>query len=207
MNILPSFSIYQLKPHFQNRLRILVDQGWRRGVTPNQITVAALCLSILTGAAVYLLQDHTRVFLAVPIVLFVRMAFNAMDGMLARNYQMQTSLGTILNELGDVLSDVALYLPFATLQFIPPPLVVLIVIGAIFTEMTGTVATQIGATRRYDGPMGKSDRALIFSLYAIVIQFGKPNSTLLSVCAAAVLLLLGITIINRTYHALQEVKR
>lgn len=206
MKTLPSFSLYQLKPRFQQRLRTLVEQAWRRGVTPNQITVAALTLSVLTGIMVFLFHDQIGVFLAVPVVLFVRMALNAMDGMLARTYQMQTPWGMILNEMGDVFSDMALYLPFATLTFIPQPLIGLIVIGAICTEMTGTVAIQIGATRRYDGPMGKSDRALLFSLYAIVIQFGRPKPMILHLCAVAVLVLLVITVINRAYCAVQEAK-
>jgi CDP-diacylglycerol--glycerol-3-phosphate 3-phosphatidyltransferase len=35
------------------------------------------------------------------------MALNAIDGMLAREHDMQSPLGAMLNELGDVLSDVA----------------------------------------------------------------------------------------------------
>ena len=207
MNSYTTLSIYQLKPRFQQRLRGLVDHVWHWGVTPNQLTIAAFGLSLLTGIMVYWWHEHLIVFLFVPLVLFIRMALNAMDGMLARTYHLQTPLGAILNELGDVLSDVALYLPFSALGFIPQPLLILIVIGALCTEMTGCLAVQIGATRRYDGPMGKSDRALLFSLYAILIQFGPPNRTLLTVSGVVVLALLLITVINRAVHALQEVER
>ena len=37
-----------------------------------------------------------------------------------------------------------------------------IVVLTLVSEMTGVVAVQIGASRRYDGPMGKSDRAFVF---------------------------------------------
>ena len=60
------------------------------------------------GAA---LGRATAVYL--PPVLLARMALNAVDGMLAREHAMQSALGAILNELGDVLSDTALYLPLA----------------------------------------------------------------------------------------------
>jgi CDP-diacylglycerol--glycerol-3-phosphate 3-phosphatidyltransferase len=43
-----------------------------------------------------------------------------------------------------------------------PELIVAVVVLAVVTEMTGVVAVQIGASRRYDGPMGKSDRAFVF---------------------------------------------
>ena len=51
-------------------------------------------------------------FMLLPIVLFIRMALNALDGMLARECNQQTRFGAILNETGDVISDIALYLPF-----------------------------------------------------------------------------------------------
>ena len=53
--------------------------------------------------------------LLLPPVLFVRMALNAIDGMLAREFAQKSALGAVLNELGDVVSDTALYLPFATI--------------------------------------------------------------------------------------------
>ena len=43
------------------------------------------------------------------------MALNAIDGMLAREYGQKSRLGAYLNELGDVVSDAALYAPFALL--------------------------------------------------------------------------------------------
>jgi phosphatidylglycerophosphate synthase len=42
------------------------------------------------------------------------MALNALDGMLARECNQQTRLGAILNETGDVISDIALYFPSVT---------------------------------------------------------------------------------------------
>lgn len=41
------------------------------------------------------------------------MALNAIDGMLAREFNQQSTLGAILNEVGDIISDAALYLAFA----------------------------------------------------------------------------------------------
>ena len=41
------------------------------------------------------------------------MALNAIDGMLAREFNQKSRLGGYLNEITDVVSDAALYLPFA----------------------------------------------------------------------------------------------
>ena len=46
-------TIYQLKPTFQNLLRPLTQQLFRRGVTANQVTVVAMLLSCAVGALLY----------------------------------------------------------------------------------------------------------------------------------------------------------
>lgn len=67
--------------------------------------------SLLTGLLLVLVAQPI-LFLLLPIVLFIRMTLNALDGMLARECNQKTRLGAILNETGDVISDIALYLPF-----------------------------------------------------------------------------------------------
>ena len=152
-------SIYDLKTRFQGLLRPISNALWRAGVTANDVTLFAMAISFLTGGALLYFRSF-RVLLLLPLVLFVRMALNAIDGMLAREHNQKTPLGAILNELGDVLSDAALYLPLATILPFDPILVVLVVLLAIISEMTGVLGVQIGASRRYDGPMGKSDGPL-----------------------------------------------
>lgn len=130
-------TIYQLKPAFQNLLRPLVRSLAAAGVTANQVTVAAFVLSAATGGALWWQPSSRAVLLAVPVVCFVRMALNAIDGMLAREFAQKSKLGAILNEIGDVLSDAALYLPFASIGAISTPLVVGVVLLAVVSEMTG----------------------------------------------------------------------
>lgn len=200
-------TIYDIKPVFQKLLRPIT--GWLagRGVTANQVTLAALALSLLTGLALTLGHSHLKLFLLLPPLLFIRMALNAIDGMLAREHHMQSSLGAMLNELSDVISDVALYLPFALVPSVSPWLIVLVVIGALLTEMTGVIAVQIGSTRRYDGPMGKSDRAFVFGAIALALGAGAAPGAWLNWIFAAILALTLITVINRARNALAEASR
>lgn len=144
-------TIYDLKPAFQNRLRPLTRRLAGRGFTANQVTLTALALSLATGALLAALgRSRPEMYLMLPAVLLIRMALNAIDGMLAREHGMQSALGAVLNELSDAISDTALYLPFALLPGVLPAWVVLAVAGALLTEMAGVVAVQIGASRRYD---------------------------------------------------------
>jgi CDP-diacylglycerol--glycerol-3-phosphate 3-phosphatidyltransferase len=199
-------TIYQLKPAFQNLLRPLCRALAARGITANQVTISALLLSMGTGLAIWLSAGARWALALLPIVLFLRMALNAVDGMLAREHDMKTPLGAILNELGDVASDTALYLPLAAVPGHAPSLVILIVVLAVISEMTGVLAVLVGAQRRYDGPMGKSDRAFVFGLLALILATGVPAGLWLNIVLAAVLLLLGLTVFNRAKRSLVEVK-
>ena len=151
-------SLYALKPRFQALLRPLVTWLAARRVTANAVTVFAAIGSVAIAGIIMLLADVRLVFLLMPLWLFIRMALNAIDGMLAREHAMKSNLGAMLNELGDVLSDSALYLPLALVSGLSAALLVIFIILAVISEMTGVIAVQIGASRRYDGPLGKSDR-------------------------------------------------
>jgi len=198
-------TIYDLKPRFQVLLRPVSNHLAKNGFTPNQITMAAMVLSIAAGLLIVLAAGHAWPFLLVPVVLLVRMALNAIDGMLAREHAMQTPLGAVLNELGDVLSDAALYLPFALVPGINAGLVVILVVLAVASEMAGVTAVQIGAQRRYDGPLGKSDRAFLFGLIALILGLGVRLHVMVNLALVVALILALVTIKNRVQNALREV--
>lgn len=197
-------TIYSLKPRFQALLRPLTGALARHGVTANQVTLAAALLSAAAGALLAWYPSQAWALLLVPGVLFIRMALNAIDGMLAREHAMQSRLGALLNELGDVVSDAALFLPFALVPGVPAWAIVLIVVLAVISEMTGVVAIQIGAARRYDGPMGKSDRAFLFGALGLVLGLGVAPTGWIEPVALIVIALLVVTIFNRARRALAE---
>jgi len=198
-------SIYQIKPRFQALLRPLVRGLAGAGVTANQVTLAAVAMSILAGIVLADQSATPRIWLLLPVVLFVRMALNAIDGMLAREHGQKSPLGAFLNELSDVVSDAALYLPFALIA--DGLIVVLAVLLSALTEMAGVVALQVGAERRYDGPMGKSDRAFAFGLIAFLIGIGLPVAPYISYAIGAVALLAAWTVVNRVRAGLAQGKR
>jgi CDP-diacylglycerol---glycerol-3-phosphate 3-phosphatidyltransferase len=197
-------TIYDMKSQFQNCLRPLVIQLAQRKVTANQITILALLLSILTGTLLSVFNSFQAVWLLVPIVMFVRMALNAIDGMLAKEHNMKSKLGLILNEISDVISDIALYLPFLFLIPNQAWMIFIICILSILTELAGILATMIGSTRRYDGPMGKSDRAFVFGLIAFLAGFGINLQAILLWALPLMACLLILTTYNRLARGLKE---
>ncbi|WP_430447465.1 MAG: CDP-alcohol phosphatidyltransferase family protein [Pseudomonas piscis] len=199
-------SIYQLKPRFQNLLRPLVQRLYANGTTANQVTMLAAAVSLLVGALVALFANHAWLFALIPLWMILRMALNAIDGMLAREFGQQSRLGAYLNELCDVVADSALILPFALLPGVNLPLVLAVTLLALFSEYAGVLGPMVGASRRYDGPMGKSDRAFVLGVLATGIALGWLGALWINAALALVAALLVYTLINRVRQGLKEVQ-
>jgi len=199
-------TLYDLKPKFQALLRPLVGVLAGLGVTANQVTLAALAGSILAGLLLSHFAAATAIFLLLPVWLFLRMALNAIDGMLAREFNQKSKLGAYLNELSDVVSDAALYAPFALVAPFSAGWVMLMVGLSGLSEFAGALGPMAGASRRYDGPLGKSDRALVFGALGLWIGIGGAMPGWLAWLMPVMALLLAVTIVNRVRRGVAEVK-
>jgi CDP-diacylglycerol--glycerol-3-phosphate 3-phosphatidyltransferase len=159
------------------------------------------------GAATAWLAGDRRVFLLVPLWMLVRMALNAVDGMLAREFHQKSVLGGYLNEIGDVVSDAALYAPFALVAPFGWLGIGLIILLSVLTEFAGALGPLVGASRRYDGPMGKSDRAVVFGALGLWVAWSAPMPAWLEWAVAIMAILLLLTVVNRVRAGIREVRQ
>jgi CDP-diacylglycerol---glycerol-3-phosphate 3-phosphatidyltransferase len=199
-------TIYDLKPQFQALLRPIAAALAKRGLSANDVTIGALALSIGQGAWLALDPTSRWPLLALPVTLFVRMAMNAIDGLMAKEHGQASAKGAVLNEIADVAADAALYLPFALIAGVNAPLVVLAVAAGIVAEMTGALGPMLGAKRNYAGPLGKSDRAFAFGLLAVLIGLGLAPGLWSTLYLAALMLLSALTVLNRARRIVAEAK-
>ncbi len=198
-------SLYSLKPRFQDFLLPLAGQFVLKGATANEVTLFAGVLSAVAGALLLWERTPRGWFLILPVVLFVRMALNALDGLMAREFHQQTPVGAYLNELTDVVSDAFLILPFVRVPGIDPWWIAVTIVLATISEMAGALGLTIGASRRYDGPMGKSDRAVVFGALALWLGLGKTvPPEVLTLIPGAISILIALTIFNRVRGGLAE---
>jgi CDP-diacylglycerol--glycerol-3-phosphate 3-phosphatidyltransferase len=199
-----TMTLYALKPRFQNLLRPVATWLAGMGVTANQVTLAAALLSVAVGALLCLPHRSPALFLLLPLWLFVRMALNAIDGMLAREHGQKSRLGGYLNELCDVVSDAALLLPFAFVAPFAAWAVFLVIFLATLSEYAGVMGPLVGASRRYDGPLGKSDRALVIGALGTWIGLGLSLPPWVAWLMPILAILLAATCVNRVYRGLLE---
>lgn len=195
-------TLYQLKPRFQSLLRPLTAALFVAGVTANQVTCVAMLASVAWGLWLLSVPAGSWPFLLLPLFLLLRMAMNAIDGMLARDFKQQSHSGAILNEVGDVVSDAALYAPFFLLPGASLALGASLIFLALLTEFIGLLGHVTGAGRRYDGPLGKSDRAVVFGALGLLLAFGVPLAPWFNALAGTLCVLLVWTCWNRARKAL-----
>ena len=164
-------SVYKIKPKFQKLLQPILVFLRKIGVSPNQITIFTVFFSIALGVFLFFAIENKLWFLFVSLGLLLRMALNALDGMMAKQFNLQSKKGEILNELGDVISDLAIFFPFIYFDSLKTEYVIIFIVLSIINEFCGILSKSIYGERRYDGPMGKSDRALLVGLICIVLYF------------------------------------
>ena len=157
-------SIYKLKTKFQNLLMPICEKLVKLKITPNQITVTTVLLNIIFAGIIYKFSNYNFLYLIVPVFLFLRMALNALDGMIANKFNQKTKIGVFYNEAGDVISDTVFFYVFLRVIGISEMYNLLFV-------FLGVVAMMVDIKRHYEGPMGKSDRAFLISLLAIIYFF------------------------------------
>ena len=193
-------SVYKIKPKFQQVLTPVLRGLYKMGVTANQITLSSILLSLLIGIAFWYASYNKLLFLALPIGLFIRMALNALDGMMARIYNQQTKQGEVLNELGDVISDIFIFFPLLIYEKSIIYLIIIFICLSIINEFSGILGKVISGQRQYDGPMGKSDRAFVIGVYGILSFF----SINLSDYSFWIFVIINLLIITSTFFRIKK---
>ena len=166
--------------------------------------MTSLVGSLLVGALLCRFAAHSLLFAILPAWLVARTAFAAFDGTLAIEFGQKSRLGGILNETGDVISDIALFSPLAFVAPFSGPSIALVVCFAAMSEFIGMAGAMLSGPRRLEGPLGKADRSIVLALVGIAIAAcGRlPEGAWLVV--PALCLGLVITIWNRLRFAMAE---
>jgi len=201
-----TMTLEQIKRKFQAWLRLTAQRLAAAGVTASQVTLASAAGSLVVGALTGGLAWLPVVFLLMPLWQLTRLALDDIEGMLGRGNGQSGVLGTYLGELGDIVSDLALVIPFAAIMPSGGGEVVLFAILALVVECAGLIGPLAGASRRHDGPLGKRQRAL--ALGALGLWFGLGLGLgRFGHLVWIVLSLLGVlTIVNRVRRGVQEAR-
>ena len=85
-------------------------------------------------------------------------------------------------------------------------LIWVVIILSVLTEFAGVLGQVHGNSRRYDGPMGKSDRAFVFGAFSLLLVIFKDFTHYIHYCILVMILLLLFTLYNRINNGLKNDK-
>lgn len=186
-------TLYAIKPRFQATLRALAGRltGW--GVSADALTACGLLAAALAGAT---LAGAGRRWwlLLVPPLLFIRIACNALDGMVARLAGTARPRGTVLNEAADRAADLLCFGGLVASGALPRPVELALLPLLLLVSYLGVIGQAAGGARRYEGPLGKADRMLALGLYCALAPVAPAAGT---VAGWALILGLVLTAFNR----------
>lgn len=178
---------------------------YRANVSANQVTLFTFFCSLLM-ALILITANDVAIWLLLPIFMFLRMAGNAIDGMLAMQHNQQTDVGFLLNEITDILADAALLLAFSAIAGFDSYWIISLLLLTWLSEFIALIVQIINGERDNSGPMGKSDRALFLSIFAILIGLGVDSLLLSSWFFVIGHSLLMVTCFNRIKNGLNKDK-
>jgi CDP-diacylglycerol--glycerol-3-phosphate 3-phosphatidyltransferase len=200
-------NLYATKGAVNARLAPLVDRLARAGVTPDQVTLAAIPVAVLGGACLLASQATPILLLAVPLLAVLRIVLNLIDGNLARRTGRIHPRGELYNEVGDRLADVAFLAPVAFLPGAAPEIVLLGVLGGVLASYVGITARAAGGERIYRGVLSKPGRMALLAACAVwAYAIGPADGT--AWAAFGPLLLLGtfLTLLERIAVAIRRLE-
>ncbi|MBM3253128.1 MAG: CDP-alcohol phosphatidyltransferase family protein [Candidatus Omnitrophica bacterium] len=200
--------IYSIKPAFREFLRPLLKI--LRPVHPDVLTWSAFFVSIVVGIFFYFIRSFPVLLLIIPVLLFLRLALNALDGMLAIETNKARPQGEVLNELLDRYSDIAVIFGILFSNLLYHKLLgILAIISILLASYTGILGKAVGTKRQYGGIMGKADRMIWIMVFCVLqyIVFIWRNDVFIFDYLMLWFILSGqITVLTRVLTILKELR-
>ena len=180
-----------------------------RNVSPNAISIAAMCACIVAGLSLGLTSvQYNRVFwLIAALGAQLRLTANMLDGMVALASGRASKVGELYNEVPDRVSDAAVFIGAGYAWGGNVALGYIATILAIFTAYVRAAGKIAGAPNEFAGPMAKQHRMLVITiacLYSVVVPRSRQilhlddfNMGVMSVALTVIIAGCVITVLRR----------
>jgi len=165
--------IYTIKPAFQKFLTPVKNLLVHYKVHPTTINVLGLICSIIMAFILLFHQSAPLTLLFVPVLAFVRTAFNALDGLVSRELHVASRFGEVLNEFIDRVSDALIFIFLGLSGPVSYVLASITTIVILLNSYLGIVSKAAGGSRQYGGLIGKADRMTYLSIASLLVLILK----------------------------------
>src|SRR3954463_5896650 len=127
----------------------------RLGIHPDSISYASIFAAALAAVCFWKSGKYPWLLFLAPLLCYVRLWFNMLDGMVAIASGKASARGEILNDLPDRVSDVLIFVGVAHSGWMNPFLGYWAAIFALLTAYVGMFGQAAGGQRQFGGIMSK----------------------------------------------------
>jgi CDP-diacylglycerol---glycerol-3-phosphate 3-phosphatidyltransferase len=196
--------IYRIKPWFQRVLQPITDAFIRNRISPDVLTYGAILTALLMGFGIVAVSGGASRWwlIVVAAAAPVRLAFNALDGQVARGLGVAGPIGEVKNEIGDRLADVLIVGSLCLVPQVPRIVSAGALAMTLLIPYIGVLSKAITGVREYGGGMAKPDRMAVIAAGCVLVAL--TGEWRLFTGALSVLIALGLITFYRRLEAIRE---
>jgi phosphatidylglycerophosphate synthase len=143
----------------------------RLGIHADAISYLSIVASASAAVCFWRAGAHPLLLLVGPLLCYLRLWFNMLDGMVALASGVASRRGEILNDLPDRISDVLIFAGVAHSGLCSPFAGYWAAIFALLTAYVGTLGQAVAGRREYGGVMSKPWRMVALHVGAWITFF------------------------------------
>jgi len=197
-----------LRPVAERLLDPFVAGAKRVGLTPNAVSVLALLTAAGAGVSFALAGEQRLLYLLGALLVFSNGVFDLLDGALARELEVQSDAGDLLDHVLDRYADILIITGLAAgvRQY---ALGLGAVTGVLMTSYLGTQAQAVGLDRVYGGLLGRADRLVLVGVVATagaVVEATAVGLTVVGWLLVVFAVVGHFTALQRFYYAVNDLQ-
>lgn len=197
-----------LRPIAERFLTPFVSGARRMGLTPNGVSVLAAVTAAAAGVAFTFAGQLRVLYFVGAVLVFFNGVLDLLDGQLARELDVASPAGDLLDHALDRYADVFIIAGLAAgvSQY---AIGFAAVTGVLLTSYLGTQAQAVGLDRVYGGLMGRADRLALVGVVTTVAVVVEATVYGLSVVGwlLVVFAVVGhLTALQRFYYAMRALR-
>lgn len=132
-----------------------------RRIHADVVSLLSVVAAALAGELFILSKHWSWLLLIAPLLCYVRLWLNMLDGMVALASGTASRRGEIFNELPDRISDILIFVGVAHSGWCHPLLAYWAAIAALITAYVGTLGQAVAGHREFGGMMAKPFRMVM----------------------------------------------
>lgn len=142
---------------------------------PMGISLLSLITALTAGYSFYVgdLDSNKSYLLLGSLMVFLTAVFDALDGIVARERNLSSKRGDLVDHTLDRVADIIIVGGVALGPLVDITVGFSAIIGILMLSYMGTQAQAVGAGREYAGLLGRADRLVVLAIIPVIQNFDE----------------------------------